>query len=339
MGFGKDGYYTLRDILGYNCRYNFVLSERGIGKSYGTKIFLMKQDGRFMCLYRQQPDMTMAKGTWLDTLYEQGYPPEAFEWEGSDKAGWQLKYNGEIKGYFRCLTAVNHIKQEKFPDDLNWIWMDEFIPLVYKKLGGVNSEGDAIRAIVKTVDHDTRHSRESRGLKPLRVLMFANPFTWDNPILGYFRIVPMYGIHRVGPDIVCEHVEPGDSEKSGKATIDDFLGDEVNKNRGWMDQCSFIATKWKKGMRPWMSMRFGNDYFMLYREEGSKKVFVESATKHDERQGVIRMGTLEGIREDEEVYEYWKYKDVFMNMTYKGQVWYKDINCKFAFVGHLYRER
>lgn len=338
MGFGADGYYTLRDILGYNCKYNIVMSERGIGKSYGTKLFLMRQDGRFMCLYRQKPDMSSAIASWLDPLYEQGYPPEAFEWKGNDGEGWQLLYNGQVKGYFRYLTAVNHIKQEKFPDDLNWVWMDEFIPLVYKKLAGVSSEGDAIRAIVKTIDHDTRHPREKRGLKPLRILMFANPFTWDNPILGYFRIRPNYGIHRVGPDIVCEHIPADEATPihGRKQTVDDFLGDEVNKNRGWMDQVSFIAQKWPKGLKPYMSMRFDKDFFMLYRLEGTNKVFVEPSTKHDERGGVIRMGTLEGIKEDEEVYEYWKFKDVFMNMTYKGQVWYKDINTKFMFINHLY---
>lgn len=337
MGFDKAGYYSLREILGYNCKYNLVLSERGIGKSYGTKLFLMQQEGRFMCLYRQQPDMRSAMGTWLDTLYENGYDAEEFEWEGNDKEGYVLKYHGAVKGYFRYMTAVNHIKQEKFPDDLNWVWLDEFIPLVYKKLPGVTSEGDAIRAIVKTIEHDSRHSREEKGLKPLRVLMFANPFTWDNPILRYFKVTPMYGIHRVGPDIVCEHVEPSESADTHgrKATVDDFLGDEVNKNRGWMDQISFIAEKWPKGMKPWMSMRFENDYFMLYRLEGTRKVFVEQTTKHDDRGGVLRMGTLDGIKEDEEVYEYWKYKDVFMGMTYKGQVWYKDINTKFAFVNHL----
>lgn len=337
MGFGEDGYYSLRDILGYNCKYNFVLSERGIGKSYGTKLFLMRQEGTFMCLYRQKPDMGAAIGSWLDPLYEQGYKPEQFEWKGSDGEGWQLLYNGSVKGYFRYLTAVNHIKQEKFPDDLNWIWWDEFIPLVYKKLGGVSSEGDALRAIVKTVEHDTRHSRIEKGLKPLRVLLFANPFTWDNPILGYFRVRPSYGIHRVGPEIVCEHIEPEESVKKGKQTVDDFLGDEVNKNRGWMDQVSFIAQKWPKNMRPWISLRFRNNYYMMYRLDGTRKVFVEMSNGHDKRDGVMFMGTLEGLKENEQPYEYWKYKDVFMTMSYKGEVWYKDINTKFNFLNELYQ--
>ena len=31
MGLDENGYYTLRDILGYNCKVNFALTDRGRG--------------------------------------------------------------------------------------------------------------------------------------------------------------------------------------------------------------------------------------------------------------------------------------------------------------------
>ena len=203
MGIGKRGYYTLRDILGYSCKYNLVLSDRGRGKSWAAKWFLIDQPGTFMALYRQSSDMQSAMASWLEPLLKgdddhAAMDAKAFEWEGNHKEGWCLKVWGETKGFFRYLTQVNHIKQEVFPDDLNWIWLDEFIPLVYKKLPGVVSEGDALRAIVKTVEHDTVHTREEKGLKPVRVLMFANPFTWNNPMLSYFKVLPRYGIYKIG---------------------------------------------------------------------------------------------------------------------------------------------
>ena len=49
MGLNENGYYTLRDILGYNAKYNMVLSDRGRGKSWACKWFLLKQEGKFMC--------------------------------------------------------------------------------------------------------------------------------------------------------------------------------------------------------------------------------------------------------------------------------------------------
>ena len=65
---GADGYYSLREILGYNAKYNVVLSDRGRGKSFAAKHFLMGQDGQFMCLYRQVPDMRMAVADWVKPL-------------------------------------------------------------------------------------------------------------------------------------------------------------------------------------------------------------------------------------------------------------------------------
>ena len=334
MTFGQDGYYSLREILGYNCKYNIVLSERGIGKSYGTKLFLMKQEGTFMCLFRQEPDMRLAMVDWVEPLIEQGYDPDSFAWEGSNREGWVLKVGGIPKGWFRYLTQVNHIKQEKFPDDMNWIWFDEFIPLVYKKLPGVSSEGDALRTIVKTVEHDTIRSREEKGLKPLRVLMFANPFTWNNPLLGYFKVKPQYGIHRVGPDIVCELVEPLERKKGGKMTVDDFLGNEVNKNQAWKDQMAFVLDSWPKGCEPYISMRLGTMYFAVYRKDN--KAYVKQVSGHKWSEKHVRvMGTLDGLRENEECIEYWKSLDVFRSMCYRGKVWFEDMNCKFNFMNNI----
>lgn len=343
MGIGPDGYYSLREILGYNAQYNIVLSDRGRGKTYGTKKFLMEQDGQFMCLYRTEPDMYAALGSWLDTLYEIGYSPEEFEWEKGKKGVMNLLYHGMIKGYFRCLTHVNHIKQEKFPDTLNWIWLDEFIPLVYKKLGGVESEGDAIRAIVKTVDHDTTHTRESKGLKPVRVLMYANPFTWNNPILSYFKVRPRVGIYRVGPGIVCEYLEPYEKPKGGKQTIDDFLGDEVNKNQGWMDETAFVLDSWPKGVVPKLSIRLNDMYFGMYAREGSNRWYCKRLDGHIKGLTVESMGstryrvygTMNGLREDEICLEGTTLGQSLLSMAYKGTIWYKDMNTKFDFLNNL----
>ena len=327
MGLDENGYYTLRDILGYNGKVNFVLSDRGRGKSYGTKLFLMKQEGTFMCLYRNSSDVDSAIGSWLDTLFENGYKPEQFEWQ-RNKGSAELLYNGSVKGYFRAVTQVNHIKQEKFPDDLNWLWFDEFIPLVYKKLAGVESEGDAIRTIMKTIEHDTTHSRESKGLKPLRVLLYANPFTWNNPILSYFKVRPNgYGIWRVGPGIVCEMLEPFDDKKEGKMTMDEFLGDEVNKNQRWLEQDTFVLDKWPKGLKGVISVRIGRMYYGIYEKEENRKWYVKENDCHIN--GVTCYGTLKEMSEDEICLDRSMMLDRFKKVTYAGNIWFKDINTKF----------
>lgn len=338
MGYDKDtGYYSLREILGYGCQYNFILSDRGIGKSYGIKQFLMKQPGTFMCLYRQEPDMRSAIAEWIDPLIEQGYDPAQFEFKESKQAGVTLLFGGIVKGFFRYLTQVNHIKQEKFPNDLNWVWFDEFIPIAYRKLPGVESEGDAIRAIVKTIDHDTVHSRVEKGLKPLRVLMVANPFTWNNPILSYFHIKPQYGVHKVGPDIVCELVQPIEKHRTdNKMTVDEFIGTDATKTQQWAEQKAFVLDEWPKNLIPKMSIRFGTMYFAVYTSGNNRNYYIRRTKKHEWTAKQIRLlGTLDGLMEDEQCLEGWSYLSAFKSMAYTGQLRFDSINTKFDFLGRL----
>lgn len=345
MGLNEDGYYDLKEILGYNAIVNIVLSDRGRGKSWGTKHFLMRQPGTFMCLYRQKPDMMSAIACWTDPLVESGeYVAENFEWDGNAEEGITLKYNGVIKGYFRYLTQVNHIKQEVFPDDLNWVWWDEFIPLVYKKLPGVESEGDALRAIMKTIEHDTVHSREEKGLKPLRVLLFANPFTWNNPVLSYFKVRPKYGVHRVGPGIVCELLPPAEPIKRGrKMTMDEFLGDEVNRNQGFLEQNAFVVDRRPKGLVPYMSVRFGKDYFVISRYPSMSKFYVEKKRSHGKATEFVSLsgtfegiyGTLDGLKENEMCIEHTALLDRLRTWSYTGRMFFPDLNTKFDFLNNL----
>lgn len=346
MGIAKNGYYSLREILGYNCKVNIVLSDRGRGKSWGTKWYLIQQEGSFMCLYRQSSDMQFAMKDWLDPLIKgddehEAMNMERFQWEGNDKEGWQLLLDGVVKGYFRYITAVNHIKQEVFPDDLNWVWWDEFIPMAYKKLPGVPNEGDALRVIMKTIEHDTVHSREEKGLKKLRVLMFANPFTWNNPVLSYFHVRPQYGIHRIGPDIVCELLEPYEEKRKGKMTMDEFLGDEVNRNQGWKDQMAYVK-ELPKNCEPCYSIRLMDRFFVLYRSP-SNRYWVTERSKHLQiekrylggRSVLMCYGSLEGLTEEENVLDDTELHKWLKRLCYGGKLWYTDINCKFDFLGRI----
>lgn len=339
------GYYTLRDILGYNCKVNVVLSDRGRGKTYGTKHFLMSQPGRFMCLYLDSEDMERSTESWIDCLLESGaYQIEQLEWEGS-ATGKVLKLNGVVKGYFRYLTAVRHIKHEKFPEVdpnevVNWIWVDEFITPDTKKLRGIKSIGDAIRMIMKTVDHDSAHPRETRGLKPLRLLMYANPFTWDNELLAYFHILPKgFGIHRAGPDIVYEFLEPLPDD--GKMTMDKFLGDEVNKNMGFLNQMAFID-KFPKNIHPYLSVRFGDRYYHIYKAKNTiynNYLWIKQGNKHKRCIGIngeeTAFGTLDGLREDEVCIDKTQLYKHLLSMLYQGKLRFPDINVKFSFMNDL----
>lgn len=340
----EDGYYSLRAILGYNCKYNIVLSDRGRGKSFAAKHFLIEQPGTAMCLYRTSSDMIMAINSWIDPLLSKRknlkkfkvYSADQFVMSGNDKEGYVLYFDGEPKIWFRYLTQVNHIKQEVFPDDMNWVWLDEFIPMAYKKLPGIDSEGDAIRTIIKTIEHDTNCTREERGLKPVRMIMYANPFTWNNPILSYFKLRPGIGIKKVGPGIVCEMMPPSvDNRKSKKMTVDDFLGNDVNLTQGWEGETAFVEDKWGSDLTPYLSVRVGRQFFSIYVKSGMKgRWFAANAGDHKMTAGMVssdRWGSKDGLREDECCLDGSTLLKLIQEKIRRGQMRYKDLNSKFDF--------
>jgi hypothetical protein len=305
---------------------------------------LIRTPGRFMCLYRQEPDMQLAVKDWIDPLVQgdDKHEPmnrDLFHWEGNGKNGYELFYNGEHRASFRYLTQVNHIKQEVFPDDMDWVWLDEFIPLVYKKLPGMESEGDAIRTIVKTIEHDTVHTREEKGLRPVRVLMFANPFTWDNPILSYFHVNGLLGpgIHRAGPGVVWELLEP--LKRDRKRSAEDFLGDEVHRNMGFTKQDAFVAPL-PKGSSLTMSMRIGRSFYSVYTTPDGFRFWIRRASEHRDAKSIYSKrreiwGTLEGLREDEQCLEGSVHPERMRKLLRHGSIWFDSINDKFDFMRDL----
>jgi len=355
MGIGKDGYWSPREMMGYSdprqdVMYYLVLSDRGRGKSYSTKFRLMKryeEHGElFMCIYRNGDDLADAMEEWVDPLVKAGYNPERFKWDGDvKKGGIHLYFDGVKIGWFRALTKVNAIKHEYFPDELVNIWWDEFIPLAWKKLPGIRSEGDALRTIVKTVDHDSTRSRKERGLKQISVFLYANPFTWDNPILSYFKVNPLvgYGVHRVGPGVVCEMIPPIEKDR-GYMTADDFLGQEVNRNEGWKDQMAYIE-KVPSGSVPMLSFRFDTRYFTIYSAANGRR-YVKETNRHA---NIMRrnpmtgkefryvIGTHEGLKEDERCIEDGGWKRILTGWLYDGETMYHDANTKFDWVGCVMR--
>lgn len=350
MGIGKDGYWSRREIMGYSdprqdIMYYIVLSDRGRGKSYTTKKYLMdryEQKGEmFMCIYRTGFDLADAVEEWVDPLVKMGYDPERFKWEGDVKKGIHLYFDEKKIGWFRPLTKVNSIKHEYFPDELVNVWWDEFIPLAWKKLPGIKSEGDALRTIIKTIDHDSTKTRKERGLRQISVFMYANPFTWDNPVLSYFKVNPLmgYGVHRVGPGVVCEMVPPISKETS-YMTTDEFLGQDVNRNEGWKDQMAYIRTV-PSGSVPLLSFRFKEKYFTIYTGPDGRR-YVRSMNKHSNimrpnpltgKKFLYVLGTHEGLKEDERCIEDGPWKRILSDWLYDGETMYNDANTKFDWVG------
>jgi len=320
MGLTKDGYWSERELLGYGAKWSFVLSDRGRGKTWRIKRFLLEQPGPSMCLYRQSSDMEHAVQSWTDGM------DGAFKWSGNLKNGLQLLVDDEVKVYFRYLTAVNHIKQEVFPESLSWVFFDEFIPVAYKKLPGVDSEGDAMRTIVKTIEHDSVRSRKEKGLKPVRVILAGNPVTWNNPVLSYFHVNGLlgYGCHRAGPGVAWEWLPPVDVDD-----VERSLGADVHQSAAGINSAASFVKKAPRDSPLWMTVRLGE---MTFRVSRSGSDFYVSKGRHAEG---YEHGTLDGLRECEICIDESARWDILVKYCWKGKVYYDSPETKFDFLNRM----
>lgn len=317
-------YWNPRSILGYNAKWNIVLSGRGPGKTYSTSRMLIDGKDAFMCLYRDTADLQYAVDAWSDLVIDKMTSTREFEWVmESDHV--DLMENGRLKGAFRALGQANHIKHEVFPDNLCWVWFDEFIPMVKRKLRGVLSEGEALETIVKTIEHDSVQSRADKGLKPVRVLMYGNPFTWDSELLRYFQVMPTdYGIHRVKNDLegetVMEYIKPTAGMQG------------LHIQEGWKKQLSFVEPV-GKGAVPIWSVRVGTGYYVAYKRE--KDIWVVRGEEHVNLSRIgARLGAFEGLQMDELPVSKVRAK-MMIEWTKAGRLKFSDLNTKLGWINDM----
>jgi len=330
MGYDKTGHFTTRDVDGYSdCPIKLITSGRGPGKSFGMKRKIIASPNRAVWLFRDSEDLQSSLRTWLDDLTMKTddrtglkYAPERFEIDSARGSG-ELRMDGDVKVYFRCISYVGHIKHETFPLDVDTVVWDEFVPLVKRKMAGVDSEAQALMDILKTIDHDIVNPRKSK----LRVYLFANPRDFTNDIFRFFRVDATlgFGVRRTMPGVVWEFLEAPPQKE------DPFSGlaDSVNANlESWKDASHFVG-EMPKGSVPKYSVRNGSEYFGLYRDQ-QRRCWVKAIDAH--LPGVFHYGSDDNLRRDEISIERTGMRKYWLDGHQSGLMRYQSLNVKTAFL-------
>ena len=75
-------FYDLSRVLSYNAYFNFLLGERGVGKTFSTKKFVinkfLKHNEQFIYLRRYKPEIKEAKDTYFNDIISK-FPNHSFE--------------------------------------------------------------------------------------------------------------------------------------------------------------------------------------------------------------------------------------------------------------------
>lgn len=177
----KSLYYDYSRIDSYNGFWNFILTNRGLGKTYGALkkcIKNFKKDGsQFMYVRRYKTELKN-KDKFFDAVQKE-FPKDDFKVFGNN--GY---CNGKPMVHFVALSTSQDLKSVPFPFVTTIIY-DEFLTnSKFKKY--IPDEVEVMADLVETVNR----FREVEGSKPVRIYFLANNISLVNPYFRFFNCIP-----------------------------------------------------------------------------------------------------------------------------------------------------
>lgn len=170
-------YYDISTILSYNKILNFIIGQRGGGKTFGAKKWaindFLKKGNEFIWIRHFKQEIKQLKRNFWDDIIHSGlYPDVEFSISGD-----KLYINNKLCGYFIALSTSNQLKSSSYPK-VNKIIFDEFI---FEK-GHNHYRGDEVNDFVNLLDTIIRDRDNCRAV------LIANNVQTTNPYFHYFNI-------------------------------------------------------------------------------------------------------------------------------------------------------
>lgn len=173
-------YYNLDKLISYGGLFNFIIGERGVGKSFSCKSYAIKDyinhKNQFIYLRRYKEELQLACSSFFADIQSAGlYEEHTFKIKGGKNLAI-FYMDDEIIGYGIALSTSNILKSTPFPQ-VRTIIFDEFIldTGIYHYLKNeVNKTLDCVETVFR--------------LKDGRVFFLGNAISIDNPYFNYFDL-------------------------------------------------------------------------------------------------------------------------------------------------------
>ena len=169
-------YYDYNRILTYNAFLNFLIGERGVGKTYGaskfvTSRFINKQE-EFVYIRRYKSELQKAVPEFFKSLIINNEFPD----HNLSVKGNKFLIDNTVAGYSFSLSTAQSLKSTNFPK-VKTIIFDEFI-IEEGQNHYIKNEVENFLGMVESIAR----------MKDVRIFMLANAVTITNPYFIYFDI-------------------------------------------------------------------------------------------------------------------------------------------------------
>lgn len=174
-------YYNFDKLFSYNFLLAFVITERGLGKTFGAKVAVLKKflktGEQFIYIRRYKTELDSALMTFWSDLQSNGYFEDYDLEVKKSKMLTEFKCNDKVCGYAVPLSTSNILKSTAFPE-VKTIIFDEFLiddTGLYKYL---KNEVNLILDLIETVGR----------LRDIQVIFLGNALSITNPYFAYWNL-------------------------------------------------------------------------------------------------------------------------------------------------------
>lgn len=174
-------YWNIKDTLSYNALLNFIVGNRGGGKTFGCKKWciddFIKNGNKFIWVRRFNSEYEDFKSSFFTDIKE-FYPNNVFEFKTNNNTAHKFYCDGELMGYGIPLSVSQKKKSNSYAD-VNKIIFDEFII----DRGSSHYLRNEVEVFLDLLETTMRMRTNFRG-----AFLVANAITFTNPYFLYFDV-------------------------------------------------------------------------------------------------------------------------------------------------------
>lgn len=181
-------FYNYDKVLSYNAFLNIIIGERGVGKTYGAKKYVInrwiKKHKQFVYIRRYETDLEISVGSTNDNkFFEQvknEFPNHEFKITKPKKVR-KLIMDNQVIGYALPLSSADSLKSSTY-DNVDTIIYDEFMLKEGSSQHYLRNEPEIILDIIETIGR----------LKDVKIFLLGNAISSTAPIMSYFNVTLPY---------------------------------------------------------------------------------------------------------------------------------------------------
>lgn len=276
MSIEKSVYYNYDKLISYGALLNFVIGERGVGKSYGATKFVvedyLRHGNQFVYLRRYATELDTAVPKFFDAVVYNGeFEGHEFKVRKRNKLS-EFLMDGEVIGYAAALSTASILKSTSF-NKVKTIVYDEFI--IDKGMHHyLKNEAESMLDLCETIGRT----------RDIRVIFLGNAISLAaNPYFNYFdlELPPLGKQFRVFKDglIVVNYIKNDEyraikkQTKFGKLIDGTEYGRYAIDNEVLRDSNTFIEKRKEDGINVCNIIVRGHKYGVWIGKE-TKKIYV-----------------------------------------------------------------